>query len=167
MTEIKKSEKAETEEGNSLISLLSSILKEIAEFKGWEVIFQGLLYTFLIFAIYNLQIIYEFHTSSEWAHIPKYSIYDFKLALIMVAVFLVFWFCLKLNNWILCRAIKPHANVYFSAWLKTGLILLNSPLKKIEIREPKTLVIGLEILFTTPAQQYVLLYECLWFFPAR
>ncbi len=89
MTEIKKSKKTETGEGNTLVSLLSSILKEIAEFKGWELIFQCLMYGFLIWALYNLQIIYTFHTDPEWADIPKYSIYDFKLALVFVAVFLV------------------------------------------------------------------------------
>ena len=89
MTGISQPKKVEAKEGNSFMSLLSSILKEIAEFKGWELIFQGFMYAFLIWAIYNLGIIYEFHTSAEWAHIPKYSIYDFKFALIMVAVFLV------------------------------------------------------------------------------
>jgi len=84
-----KPEKVESEKGNPVVSFLSSILKEIAEFKGWERIFQGLMYAFLIWAVYNLQIIYDFHTSAEFAHIPKYSIYDFKFALIMVAVFLV------------------------------------------------------------------------------
>ena len=98
MAEIKKSKKVEAEGGNPLVSLLSSILKEIAEFKGWELIFQGLMYAFLIWAIYNLGIIYEFHTSAEWAHIPKYSIYDFKLALIFVAVFLVNILYLRMDN---------------------------------------------------------------------
>jgi hypothetical protein len=70
------------------MSFLSSVLKEIAEFKGWELIFQGLMYSFLIWALYNLKIIYEFHTSDEWAHITKYSIFDFKLAFVFVAVFL-------------------------------------------------------------------------------
>ena len=89
MTGLSQPKRVEAKDGNSLVSLLSSILKEIAEFKGWELIFQGLMYAFLIWAIYNLQIVYDFHTSAEWAHIPKYSIYDFKFALIMVAVFLV------------------------------------------------------------------------------
>jgi hypothetical protein len=88
MTGISKPKKVEAEEGNSLVSLLLSILKGIAEFKGWELIFQGLMFTFFIWAIYNLQIVYEFQTGVEWAHIPKFSIYDFKLALIFVAVFL-------------------------------------------------------------------------------
>jgi len=74
--------------GNSVVTLISSILQEIAEFKGWELIFQGLLYAFLGWAIYNLKILHDFHTSPEWAHIEKYSIYDFKLALVMIAVFL-------------------------------------------------------------------------------
>jgi len=91
MTGLSQPKRVEAKDGNSLVSLLSSILKEIAEFKGWELIFQGLMYAFLIWAIYNLQIVYDFHTSAEWAHIPKYSIYDFKFALIMVAVFLVNW----------------------------------------------------------------------------
>lgn len=89
MTGISKTKKVEAEEGNSLVSLLSSILKEIAEFKGWELIFQGLMYAFFIWALYNLKIVYNFHTSAEWSHIQKHSIYDFKLSLIMVAVFLV------------------------------------------------------------------------------
>lgn len=98
MTGISKTKKVEAEEGNSLVSLLSSILKEIAEFKGWELIFQGLMFTFIIWAIYNLQIVYEFHTSAEFADIPKFSIYDFKLALVFVAVFLVTLLNLKTKN---------------------------------------------------------------------
>jgi len=81
--------KVESEEGNGAGSFLASILKEIAEFKGWELIFQGLMYAFFVWAVYNLKIVYDFHTSPEWSHMQKHSIYDFKLSLVMVAVFLV------------------------------------------------------------------------------
>jgi len=83
MTGNNKQKKVESSDDN----FLASILKEIIEFKGWELIFQGLMYAFLAWAIYNLKIIYDFHTSPDWEKVPKHSIYDFKLSLIMVAVF--------------------------------------------------------------------------------
>jgi len=71
-------------------SILYVILREIAEFKGWELIFQVLMYGFFGWTVYNFKNIYELHTSPEFAHIPKYSITDFKLSLIMVVVFLIY-----------------------------------------------------------------------------
>jgi len=79
----------ESFEKTTPMTILHAILREIAEFKGWELIFQGLMYGFFAWTIYNFKNIYELHTAPEYAHIPKYSIYDFKLSLIMVLVFFV------------------------------------------------------------------------------
>lgn len=70
--------------------IIQKILKEIVEFRGWELIFQILLFAFCAWGIYNLRILYIFHTSPEFANIPKYSMYDFKMSLLMVIVFLAY-----------------------------------------------------------------------------
>ena len=67
--------------------LISSLLKEIAEFKGWEMIFQTLSLGFICWGIYALFIIYRFHHDPIYADVPKFSIYDFKLAIIPTIVF--------------------------------------------------------------------------------
>lgn len=84
----KQQESPEKFSGSS--SILQVIIREIADFKGWELIFQVLLYGFIAWAVYNISVIYELHTSPAYAHIPQYSIYDFKLALLMVIVFLLY-----------------------------------------------------------------------------
>jgi len=85
--DIQKSSKNKAESFSG-ISFLQDILKEIAEFKGWEIIFQALVSGFIFWACYNLKIIYDFHTSPEFAHIPKYPFSDFYLAIIMIGVFM-------------------------------------------------------------------------------
>jgi len=80
----------EAPEKLTVFSILHVILREIADFKGWELIFQVLMYGFFGWTVYNFKYIYELHTSPEYAHIPKYSITDFKFSLIMVVVFLVY-----------------------------------------------------------------------------
>lgn len=87
-TKNKPEERLRSKEKTSVIAFIHSILNEAAEFKGWQFIFQVLLFTFVIWAAYNLKILYEFHNSLEYAHIPKYSVYDLKYSLILVTVFL-------------------------------------------------------------------------------
>jgi len=75
----------------------STILKEIADFKGWEIIFQVLLYGFLCWGIYALYVVYQFHHDPVWADIPKFSIYDFKMAVIPTFIFFLYKnVCIKL-----------------------------------------------------------------------
>ena len=84
-----KLEQAELTEKTSFLSFLLGMMKEIVEFKGWDPIFKVLLYGFLLWALYNLKKVYIFHNSEEWAQVPKYSLYDFKLALIALVFFVV------------------------------------------------------------------------------
>jgi len=85
---------------------ISSILKDIAEFKGWEKIFQVALYAFICWGIYALYLTYNFHHDPYFADVPKFSIYDFKLATIPTLIFFVYkHLCLK----------------FFTPWLKTKM----------------------------------------------
>jgi len=89
-TEQPQTIKVKEKKEQTVISFIQSVLKEIAEFKGWEPIFQILFYGFIGWGVYNFYLIYEFHTSSEWSHITKYSVYDFKIGLLYGAVFLFY-----------------------------------------------------------------------------
>lgn len=60
---------------------LNSILRDIAEFKGWELIFRCLLSVFIGWGIYALYIAYLFHHDPSFADVPKNSIYDFKYSI--------------------------------------------------------------------------------------
>jgi len=76
---------------------ISGVLKDIAEFKGWEIIFQVLLYGFICWGIYALYIVYLFHHDPAFAEIPKFSIYDFKMAAIPTVIFFLYKnLCIKL-----------------------------------------------------------------------
>jgi len=68
----------------------SHVLKNIVEFKGWEFVFKALLIGFGIWGVYNLGLIYTLHTSEEYAHVPKFSIYDFKLSFVFVLGFFLY-----------------------------------------------------------------------------
>jgi hypothetical protein len=83
-----------------------SLLKEILEFQGWEIIFQVLLYGFIAWGTYGLYHIYLFHHDPTFAEVPKFSIYDLKISLIPALFFFGYKrFCL----WIL------------HPWIKRGL----------------------------------------------
>lgn len=84
----------------------SSILKEIIEFKGWELIFKALLFGFVAWGAYALYIVYLFHHDASFADIPKFSIYDFKMALFpTLACFVYKNLCIK----------------FFTPWVKRNL----------------------------------------------
>ncbi len=66
------------------------ILKDIVEFKGWELLFKVLLYGFVVWGLYNLTIIYRFHNDEQFAHLPKFSVYDFKYSLVFAFCFFLY-----------------------------------------------------------------------------
>jgi len=73
-----------------VISTLNEGLRILADFKGWDLIFQVLMYGFVIWAVYNLKIVFDFHTDPFYSNISKYSILEFKTSLIAVAAFFVY-----------------------------------------------------------------------------
>ena len=80
------------------VSAFDGVLKIAAEFQGWDLIFQGLMYGFFIWAVYNLKIVYDFHTDPFYSNISKYSILEFKTSFICVGVFFVKLFS-KVGTW--------------------------------------------------------------------
>jgi len=76
------------------VTILSEALRAFAEFKGWDLIFQVLMYGFVIWAVYNLKIVYDFHTSPVYAGFEKYSILEFKISFVVAFIFWVITFSL-------------------------------------------------------------------------
>lgn len=60
---------------------ITSILGEIADFKGWEMIFRVLIYAFVAWGAYSLYLVYLFHHDPAFANVEKFSIYDFKVTI--------------------------------------------------------------------------------------
>jgi hypothetical protein len=90
-TDLKESEKRISKLGTL------SLLKGMSNFKGWEMIWQMLFYGFVAWGSYALYILYQFHHSAEYAEVPKFSIYDFKLSIIPSLFFFIYKrVCLKL-----------------------------------------------------------------------
>jgi len=72
------------------VTILSEALRAFAEFKGWDLIFQVLMYGFVIWAVYNLKIVYDFHTSPVYAGFEKYSILEFKISFVVAFIFWIY-----------------------------------------------------------------------------
>lgn len=71
-------------------ALLQFILRQVIEFKGWEVIFKTLFAAFVIWGIYVLSIIYEYHTSDQFANAKKFHISDFKISFLFAIMFFLY-----------------------------------------------------------------------------
>jgi hypothetical protein len=85
----------------------NNLLKRIVEFKGWEFVFKVLLFGFCLWGVHSLSIIYIFHTSPEFADIPKFSIYDFKISFFFAFCFFLYkTFC----EWFFFNMIMRNLN---------------------------------------------------------
>ena len=131
---------------------LSFILKEIADFKGWELIFKIIILGFISWAAYALYIVYLFHHDPSFANVPKFSIYDFKLSILPTLIFFLYKkLCLSL----------------FFNWIKNGLDSAKFPNEEDRnLNATKSSVwLGSIIYYTfTSCLAYILFHDS-WFFP--
>jgi hypothetical protein len=84
-------------------SIISLILREIIDFKGWEIIFKLLLIAFIGWGIFVLRIVFLVHTSPDFAHISKFHISDFTESIAYVPVFFLLR---RLSEWICFHRVK-------------------------------------------------------------
>lgn len=85
--------------------LVQAILHQIIEYNGWELIFTIMFVAFVLWGIYVLSIVYEFHTSEKYASEPKFSIYDFKLSFLFAALFFLYR---KVCEWVFTSTVKNY-----------------------------------------------------------